>query len=332
MLKIILKLGFAIGILYWLISNGKLDFKLLLKVANTPHLILAAFSLVVLQNIFNSLRWIEILKTQTNRTISKVIIIMINWIGLFFSTVLPGAVTGDLIKMFYLKTVDNTLTKTSMVLSVLMDRIFGLVSLLLLMGVVSSFRYNEISSIAPSVKHILNINFIILGFILIGLSSFFLPRHIQEKMTALPKKLPYIGGHFDHLINCFWQIANCKKTLFSCIGFSLLSQSLGITAFYIISSPFYSTQISLIDLFTFIPIGFVVTALPIAPAGMGVGHAAFDQLFQYFNISGGASLFNLYWIVFICNNLLGIIPYIILSKKQGGIKLKTVEGEQPQSN
>ena len=76
----------------------------------------------------------------------------------------------------------------------------------------------------------------------------------------------------------------------------------------------------------------MVTALPIAPAGMGVGHAAFDQLFQYFNISGGANLFNLYWIVFICNNLLGLIPYIIMSKKQGKIKLKTVESEQPQSN
>ena len=59
-----------------------------------------------------------------------------------------GAVTGDLIKMFYLKQVDSNLSKTSMFLTVLMDRIYGLIGLITLMGIISLFRFNTLTSIS----------------------------------------------------------------------------------------------------------------------------------------------------------------------------------------
>ena len=56
-------------------------------------------------------------------------------------------------------------------------------------------------------------------------------------------------------------------------------------------------------------------AIPISPAGLGVGHAIFDILFRYFSVDNGASLFNLFFIVTIFLHLLGGIPYIFSKKR-----------------
>ena len=65
-------------------------------------------------------------------------------------------------------------------------------------------------------------------------------------------------------------------------------------------------------------------SIPIAPAGLGVGHAAFHTLFGYFGIKDGASLFNIYFIFVIMTNLTGIIPYLLIDRKKEPLKnLKT---------
>ena len=97
----------------------------------------------------------------------------------------------------------------------------------------------------------------------------------------------------------------------------MLSQMLGITAFWILSAPYFSgnVHVPIKFAFTFIPLGLVTVAIPITPSGLGVGHAAFDHLFGYFGVNNGASLFNFYFISVSLVNLFGIIPYIFSSYK-----------------
>ena len=133
-------------------------------------------------------------------------------------------------------------------------------------------------------------------------------RWYQLKIQESTKRIPIIGKKTIHLNECFWMMANEKKTLFKCIGSSLVAHNFGILAFFTITSPFYGTQINFLDIFSIVPIGMIITAIPISPGGLGVGHAAFEKLFQYFYVMNGANLFNIFWIIFIFNNLLGVIP------------------------
>ena len=195
-----------------------------------------------------------------------------NWIGLFFNTVLPGAVTGDLIKMFYLKQVDSNLSKTSMFLTVLMDRIYGLIGLITLMGIISLFRFNTLTSMSPGLEKIVYFNLILLlGVIIFFVVVFFFQRRFQLKIQESAKKIPVIGKKTIHLNECFWMMANEKKTLFKCIGSSLIAHNFGILAFFTITSPFYGAQINFLDIFSVVPIGMIITAIPISPGGLGVG-------------------------------------------------------------
>ena len=59
------------------------------------------------------------------------------------------------------------------------------------------------------------------------------------------------------------------------------------------------------------PIGMMAVAVPISPAGLGVGHAIFDGLFKLYGTFNGASLFNLYFLTTISVNLMGIFPYLM---------------------
>ena len=98
-----------------------------------------------------------------------------------------------------------------------------------------------------------------------------------------------------------------------------------VLAFYTLTSPFYEQALPLRYAFTFIPVGMIAVAIPIAPAGLGIGHAIFNWLFSFFNISKGASLFNLYFIAIMSINMVGSIFYVMSGKKHG---LKDVEDFQ----
>ena len=91
---------------------------------------------------------------------------------------------------------------------------------------------------------------------------------------------------------------------------------MGLSAYYIICSTLIKGSIALQDIYTFVPIGMIVTAIPLAPGGMGVGHVAFDKLFNFLSVSNGADLFNVFWITMMTINLLGLIPYLVLGKSK----------------
>ena len=188
MIKNILKVAFSGGILVWLIAQDKVNFDIILEIAKTPHVLLVAICFIILQNFSNSYRFLQIIKTQSAKHFPYFLIVAINWIGLFFNTVLPGAVTGDLVKVFYLKSIDAEISKTSMILTALMDRIYGLIGLILLMGTISIFRYAHLTSMGPGVNNILFFNFILLSGVLTFFIVVFLPKKLQEKITSSTQK------------------------------------------------------------------------------------------------------------------------------------------------
>jgi uncharacterized membrane protein YbhN (UPF0104 family) len=106
-----------------------------------------------------------------------------------------------------------------------------------------------------------------------------------------------------------------KVTILKCLGMSIIFQAGNVLAIYVISYPFFTADINLSTFFTFIPLGLMCTALPISPAGLGIGHAAFGTLFSYYGISKGASLFNLYFLCLVFVNLMGIFPFFLMGKR-----------------
>lgn len=309
-LKTVIKLAFAALILTWLIKNGKLDFGLVGETLQHPVLLASTISLILCQIMISAWRWRKLVQLKTDSKLPLFPIIKLTWIGLFFSSVLPGAVTGDIIKVVFARNLDKKLSKTYLIMSVFMDRIIGLIGLLFLLGAFSAYSYSELAVISPHLRNLIHFNFLLFIGVFFFLVSLFLPVALQQFILKLTAKIPFLGQRIGKTLEQVWIMGQSKKTIIQGLGASLISQFINILAFWIISSPFYEQAIPLRYVFTFMPVGLMAVAVPISPAGLGVGHAIFDGLFKLFGTHNGASLFNIYFLVIVSINLLGLIPYL----------------------
>ncbi|MFI5391075.1 MAG: lysylphosphatidylglycerol synthase domain-containing protein, partial [Bacteriovoracales bacterium] len=163
MFKTILKFGFAGAILIWLIKKGDLDFSLISQAITLhPLRVTLCIFLILFSAIGTSFRWKLLLEVKSQGKLPGKKIIGLTWIGLLFSSVLPGAVTGDVLKVVYAKDLDATLTKTFLITSALMDRIIGLLGLLFLLGFFSIWHYSELIALSIDMKKLLHFNFFLL--------------------------------------------------------------------------------------------------------------------------------------------------------------------------
>jgi len=96
---------------------------------------------------------------------------------------------------------------------------------------------------------------------------------------------------------------------------SFCVQFTAVLIFWSLISPFVAGSMDFIQALAFIPLGLMTLALPVAPSGLGVGHAIFQKLFEFTGITNGASLFNLYFVLTLSVNLLGVIPYLLSKRK-----------------
>jgi hypothetical protein len=314
-IKTTLKLVFAGAIIYWLVQSDKLDFSLIGRSFKQGNTWLYAFLLLIVQTMLLSYRWLLLLEINSSKKLSFFGIVKVTWIGLFFNTFLPGAVTGDLVKLVYAKDLDPNISKTYLVTSVFIDRVIGLSGLLVILGLSSIFYYETITAISPQMKTLIHFNLFLFVGAVVLIFSLFAPKKIQELFLKYAAMVPVLGKRIHKTLIEFWTIGKSKSLIFKTIGLSIAIQHVTLTAFYSLTSPFYGKYIPMPYIITFIPVGFLAVAVPISPAGVGIGHAIFDKLFNFINVSGGASLFNLYFLLQVSINLLGIFPYLFSGKK-----------------
>jgi glycosyltransferase 2 family protein len=306
-----LKLALTLGLLYWLVQSGKLDWSLLAEMRRYPLRLMLVFGFCGISLGLIAWRLRYILSARASHGLSFTPIYFVTWIGMFFSSVLPGSVTGDFIKIWYLKKQDSNFSTGFLLFSCLLDRLMGLTGLILLMGFFSIVNYYELIQLSSRLAPLLHFNFLLFGLVFLSLVLFFFfPKFIDGFLNTLPNT-----AIKTRLISLWTDLIASKKQVAAAIFISLLVQFMSVVIFHLLVSPQYTTDLSLNLVLSFIPLGFMVLALPISPGGLGVGHVAFQSLFSFAGEMNGANLFNMYFVVIMFFNLLGFIPWILMREK-----------------
>jgi hypothetical protein len=109
----------------------------MLREANIRY-ILAALAIFPLTILITSLRWHELLKAVDIRlNVGRTFVL--NMVGLFYNTIMPlGSTGGDLLKAYYVS--KQTHHGTRAVMSVAVDRVIGLLALILLGGTMAALQ------------------------------------------------------------------------------------------------------------------------------------------------------------------------------------------------
>jgi hypothetical protein len=271
-----LKIIFSASMIYWLISSGKLNFSSL-KQMLSPANISIALILVALNIYFASERWRLLVNSQNMKTESW-LLMKLSLIGSFFNYAMPGGVGGDVIKAYYF-TKQNSGKKVVAITSVLMDRIMGLFSMIVMALVVMIYDFQHINQVPALYTLFWLILGLFSGFSIALLLIFSQTLYEKQFLIKIIKKLP-LSGKITTAYESIHLYGQSGTRLICVVSLSLLSQVSAILFLYLVGQRTGYSEVPLTTYFLVAPLGFMATAIPISPAGVGVGQAAFYFLFN----------------------------------------------------
>ena len=137
-------------------------------------------------------------------------------------------------------------------------------------------------------------------------------RWLEKIIQKMPKKV-----FFMEIYQNFRVLRKHKWKLLVLIFISLVIHSIVCLLFYQITTLLIiGSSLTFWKQMGLIPLGLIATAIPISPAGLGIGHVAFENLYSLFGVKGGANIFNLFIIPQIFVYLLGFFPFILYRKNR----------------
>lgn len=308
-LLLLAKLALVIAAFWYLLHNNDINFASLNLLLDDPvFLITLGLTVSLGMGLMVSIRWWILLKA-IGLNIPLLRLYNISWIGQFFSIFLPGSISADAVKTVYIIKMSKMHGKALPLTSVLVDKVIGLFSIVCIALVALLTHIQLISNKAILLSLTVSVGILFTAMLLVFCLLFWKWRNGRDPLIKLLMKIPF-SRISTKLVLSARLYSGKKKSLLYALLLSLCVQlQLVFICYYIaynlhpISNPFWS-------FFFIVPLGELTTAIPIAPAGIGVGHLAFNSLFDLMGQHGGADIFNIFTVVRLGVGCLGAIPFV----------------------
>lgn len=309
--KLALKFLFAFGILFYMVKSGRLELSVVQKGLSNGQLVGASLVLLVFALLLTLQRWRLLLRGQ-GIEYSFGQILRYGMIGQLFNTTMPGAVSGDLIKAWYVLNDNRAQRKTPVLTSILLDRIMGVFGLVLVSASPILLFWDDVWSIERLHKMafiVLALFVGVVGFFTYVLLSTWGPLALlRRKMEGLNRIGP--GRIALQVYDSFVAYRKRPAILFQALALSVCTHISVVTIIVLCGRTLGDDPLSIHHYFLLAPLGLFTTAVPVAPAGLGVGQVAFAALFGLAGSSHGAEIFTMYVTMQILINLTGIVFYL----------------------
>jgi len=239
-----------------------------------------ALAIYLLAYCCGFLRW-KILLAAAGLAVTMLRVTRLSCIGLFFNNVVPGLTGGDLVKAYCI-TREKPESKTDAVITVVIDRVMGLFALVIVAAAAVVTDYDRYREIALTI-------FLFLA----GISAaavIFYSRRLRKILFVnhIVRFLPFREFiiKVDRSVTLYryrkrsvavGMLLSCGVHVFVIITVWILGRGLGIDC----------------DLMTcaiLIPLILTVSALPLTPAGWGVGEAAFVFFYGLIGVQAAPAL------------------------------------------
>jgi uncharacterized protein (TIRG00374 family) len=226
--------------------------------------------------LLGSVRWQILLRIQGIR-LSWVQVGAMVMIGLFFNQFLPGGVGGDAMRLYFLfRLVPRK--KVGATLSIVMDRFFGLLSILFLAGVTFALRFKWLTHGGIS------LHIIYLAAALLGAGLAFVVLFFWLVKAGLLRRLPKATPFRQPVIQSGRALLRYRAHL-NAMAFCFLITVVSHVAYY---TSFYCAGRSLrvasghaatfADILSIMPPVNTITSIPISIGGAGVRETLFQEL------------------------------------------------------
>ena len=275
-IAVLLKVIVSLGLITLLVNQ--VDFNKIVNILKNVDITMIVYALILLiiQVFIATTRWQFVLKCQKIMLDYKNTL-KILWSGLFFNQAMPSSVGGDVIRGYYLKKQGITLGRAT--LGVLMDRLFGMVGLVLVVIVSLPLLFDLLNDpIARS-----GVLFIALGILLALLTIFF------------TDKLP---GNFSHLrvIRGFYSLSqegrHCISNNYNGLIIIIISILIHLISVVAVMTTAIGLGINVEwgGFLLMVPLATLIMVIPISIAGWGVREGVMVVGFGYLGVVPEAAL------------------------------------------
>ena len=277
-MKLGIKTAVAVLLLFVLCRLGSIDHSLIAAVFRSPATLAISLACLFAGILLSGIRW-WVLLSMSGHTLSVLECLRLQLLGSFFTTYLPGAAGGDLVRGAYIfKMVGRNEGRTSAIFSIVVDRIFSLLGLILIGGFASAYifwakaRADGIEvymrlSILFALVSILGLT-VVVGVVIAIPNS----RAFQFLPTRIQSYFEIVGATTKTYATRWASVALCGVISVTASGIVIIGiVSIGITFPY----PPNPMILAVAGVF-----GNVFSAIPIAPGGLGVGESIFTTVCQ----------------------------------------------------
>jgi uncharacterized protein (TIRG00374 family) len=321
----VLRLAIVAVIFYFLFRTGQLDLRKVGSFLRRPVPFAIGTALLIIGGAFGVLRWQKLLEVHGIR-VPFGDAMRLTFIGFFFSTVIPGAVTGDVVKAYYV--VRGREKKAEAITSIIMDRVLGLWTMIFVAVVVVSLSWllalgGSGSEVWKDPKVSL-VSFLVWGLFLALTAAFAFSwstrlRHSRLMDWALERApLKETVRKFYDAVHGYG--LSPRPTAVAAL-YSFIAQAILYVALYFLARTANVEGISAGGYLFLFPVGLVVNALPILPAGLGQGEVGFAWLFNLFHSSHGAEVAFLFHLSFLSISVIIGGFFYLLGKKEYSIHM-----------
>jgi len=250
-----------------------------------------------------------------------------SFIGLFFNLVLPGLITGDLFKWYFIAKRTRRIAMTGLILA--FDRIIGAYVLFVVAAVVSLFVKVEFAgsayaNIAPTVVWLARV-VTVAG--IVGAAVLFSRRlHRLFRMEFLYAKLPG-GNKLERLHKAILLYRSHVWTLVAVLAISVVIHSTNIVTNFGFGRAMGIEGISLARYGVFIPVIFAtIGAIPLSVGGLGLRESMYVLTFKTAGVPEELAL-NLSFTFYIATALWSLPGALVYLVNRERVSTKAMEAE-----
>lgn len=276
-----LKLVVAVGLLGFLLYTNKLDTQKIGRAFTSP----AALGLVMVLGAIgistSGLRWWLLLRAEGIQA-SVGLAVRLTWVGHFWNMVIPGAVSGDGMKMYYIGRAFPAKREEAWT-TVFADRLIGMAALVAVSSAATASDLAFMTSrreLQATAAVMFAILVVMLGLFLA--LSLGLGRHTKVA-DSLRSKLP-LADMIRRGYHVLLRLGERPKTVLLTFCISFMSHATAVVTATVLGHAVGETRLSFTQYCVIFPVALFSNTIPITPGGIGVGEGTLGKLFEW---SGG---------------------------------------------
>ncbi|MCL2648048.1 MAG: flippase-like domain-containing protein [Phycisphaerales bacterium] len=271
---LLVKVAIAAAGVWWVVhsltwedtSGGEPGLKsILIEAREKWYLLVFAWAILVIQFVVTAKRWQALMRPQGIK-VGFWKSLQITFVGQFYSILLPGITGGDLVKIVYAARLTGSKTKS--IVTVVLDRVIGLVALMVIGGISAVWQFFAGAGRDATLKEVVLVIAVVMGALVVGCVVYFSRR--LRAVTGMQKlidhpRTPYFVKRADEALH---QYRGHFGLLLWAFGISAVSQlALPISAWF--SGMALGIDMNPGYYLAYIPVAILAASLPGLPQGIG---------------------------------------------------------------